>query len=192
MANTTNRVYPYPVPGSDPDVPYWIQQLAEKLDVDVKSVVDEMRTTKPFGHMGRTAAFQGLLAATNPTPVTVGMSAAQELRGGMTFIDAEDCLVVPLAGVYDVRIKGYFTGAAEGNCQQGIKVNGTKGGGLLQGPQASTNKMDGNDIYPHSGGRVRLVAGDKVALWQSANTSVSTWGTNGYDGAWLELTYSNP
>lgn len=35
MANTTNRQYPYPLPGSDPDVPYWNQQLAEKMDTDV-------------------------------------------------------------------------------------------------------------------------------------------------------------
>jgi len=35
MANTLKRGYPFPVPGVTPDVPYWNQQLAEKIDTDV-------------------------------------------------------------------------------------------------------------------------------------------------------------
>lgn len=40
MADTLNRGYPYPLPNSDPDVPYWAQRLAEDVDVDVKAVYD--------------------------------------------------------------------------------------------------------------------------------------------------------
>lgn len=35
MPETLNRQFPYPLPSSDPDVPYWLQQLAEKLDADM-------------------------------------------------------------------------------------------------------------------------------------------------------------
>lgn len=53
MANTTNRQYPYPLPGSDPDVPYWVQQLAEKLDTDVVRLL--ARETDGRGLIARNA-----------------------------------------------------------------------------------------------------------------------------------------
>jgi hypothetical protein len=42
MAVTTNRQYPYPAPTADPDVPYWNQQLAEALDLEVVSLLGKL------------------------------------------------------------------------------------------------------------------------------------------------------
>ena len=42
MPNTINRAYPYPLPTADPDVPYWNQQLAEKIDVDMVARLAEL------------------------------------------------------------------------------------------------------------------------------------------------------
>jgi len=53
MANTTARQYPYPLPGGDPDVPYWLQQLAEKVDTDVVRLL--ARENDARGLIGRNA-----------------------------------------------------------------------------------------------------------------------------------------
>lgn len=42
MANEDTRGYPYPGPDDDPDVPYWMQRLAEELGVDVQSIADRV------------------------------------------------------------------------------------------------------------------------------------------------------
>jgi hypothetical protein len=139
---------------------------------------------RPFAHMGKTNAFQALSGTT--TKVT--MDAAQTLIGGFTFDNASDAVVVPLTGWYQVRLKGFFTGASAGVNQTGVTVNGTNGPtGVMQGIISNINKMDGNDVFVISTGRLPFNAGDKVGLYQFS--AVSCWGTNGYDGSYLELEY---
>lgn len=152
------------------------------IDAGTKAAVE--RTGVAFGHMGRTANFQGVGGA---GVTTIIMDAAQELLGGFTFDNAADALVIPKTGRYCVRLKGFFTGAATGLNQVGIKVNGVTTNGIQQGCSLHVSKMDGNDVYSHSSQSIRFNLGDKIAVW--VNTGVSTWGTNGYDGSYLELLY---
>lgn len=42
MGTTVNRLYPYPSPNDDPDVPYWLQRLAEAIDGDVDFINDAL------------------------------------------------------------------------------------------------------------------------------------------------------
>lgn len=42
MPTTPQRGYEYPDPAISPDVPYWLQRLAEQLDVDVQQVVTDL------------------------------------------------------------------------------------------------------------------------------------------------------
>jgi len=44
MTDTLNRGYPYPLPTADPDVPYWLQRLAEDVDTDVQDLLDNVLT----------------------------------------------------------------------------------------------------------------------------------------------------
>lgn len=153
------------------------------IDAGVKAAAEG--TGKPFGHMGRTNSFQGINGG---GPAKILMEAAQVLIGGMTFSDADDALVIPKTGRYYVRIKGFFSGAATGLNQVGIYLNGNQPAGILQGPNTHASKMDGNDIFCHGSSVIPFTAGDKISLWQ--NTGVSAWGTNGYDGSWLELEWA--
>lgn len=158
------------------------------LDLIDTHAANAILKNRPFGHMGRTAGFAALQGIGTMTNVI--MDAAQQLAGGMTFSDADDALIIPVSGWYRVYIKGFFTGGSSGINQAGIKINGAATGGPGQAAQFSVNKMDGNDVYHHSSGRVQFNAGDKIALWEMSVTTVSYWGTNGYDGAWLELEYT--
>lgn len=137
----------------------------------------------PYGHMGRTAGFISLGGAIT----TIPMDVVQELRGGMLFDNPNDALIPPLTGRYHVHLKGFFSGAAAGVNQTGIKVNGATPNGINQKVISAASKMDGNDIFVHSSGTIPLNAGDKVSMYEYS--SVSAWGTNGYDGAFLELSY---
>lgn len=147
---------------------------------------DGMGTT-PYGHMGRTGGFQ----ATGSNVVII-MDAAQELRGGVTFDNATDSLVIPVTGRYRVHLKGYYSGSTSSVNTNRIYVNGVIGDGALRGGVyekliSSVVKTDSADIYHHSVGIVPFNAGDKVAL--GAYSAVSAWGTNGYNGSYLELEY---
>jgi len=42
MTDTLNRGYPYPQPTADPDVPYWLQRLAEDVDTDVHPLAQQL------------------------------------------------------------------------------------------------------------------------------------------------------
>jgi hypothetical protein len=137
--------------------------------------------------MGRTGGFQ----ATGANVVVI-MDAAQELRGGMTFDNATDSLVVPITGRYRAHLKGYLSGSTSSVNTIRVYVNGVIGDGSLRGGIyekliSSVVKTDSADIYHHSSGVIPLNAGDKVSL--GIYSAVSVWGTNGYNGAYLELEY---
>lgn len=42
MTDTLNRGYPYPAPTADPDVPYWLQRLAEDVDADMVATLAKL------------------------------------------------------------------------------------------------------------------------------------------------------
>lgn len=137
----------------------------------------------PFGHMGKTNGFQSI----NPA-ATVVMTQAQELRGGMTFDDATDSLVVPIDGLYRCTAKLYTTGGGTGKCGLSVVTTPTR----ASGSHIQVYKHDGTDWYGTNTSTMNLVAGDKVNILASGTTSVSTWGTDGYNGAFLELEYIAP
>jgi hypothetical protein len=144
--------------------------------------------TSPYGHMGRTGGFQ----AASGGNITIIMDAAQELRGGMTFDNANDSLVIPVTGRYRAHLKLYFSGSTSSVNSARIYVNGVIGDGALKSGIyekliGSAVKTDSADIYYHTSGIVPFNAGDKVAL--GSTSGVSLWGTNGYNGCYLELEY---
>lgn len=180
MATTPNQAIPYPAPSDAPDVPYWMQRLAERAD----SLFSTLFTVPPLGHMGKTGGFQGGNSAPG---TTITMTQAQVLKGGMTFDDASDALVVPKDGLYRVTVQGMFSGAASGS---NIAIAQFKRGAAAAadiGSPAAGPKPDSADVRYTATSMVPLLAGDKVSLLQK--TAVSSWGTNGYDGSYLELAY---
>lgn len=145
-------------------------------------------TDVPYGHMGRTAGFQAL----GGNNATVQMDIAQELRGGMTFDNPNDSLVIPVTGRYRAKTKGYFTGSTATVNSVRLYVNGVLGDGNLRGGVyeklgISTEKNSSADIYIQASGIVPFNKGDKVALCQ--NSAVSCWGTNGFNGSGIEIEY---
>lgn len=142
-----------------------------------KGVANEV----PFGHMGRTQGFQA-----GGTTAKVVMAAAQELKGGMTFDATEFALVIPKTGRYFVNIKGYFSGDASNINIAGILRNNVEGG-IYQGVQVASVKNNAADISLKSSTILPFTAGDKISLFQTSPQSA--WGTNGYNGSYLEMLY---
>lgn len=159
-------------PASNPDV------------ASITARLNALEAIKPFGHMGKTNAFQSVGSPAS----RVSMDAAQILRGGMTFNDTDDALVIPVTGNYVVRIKAFFSGGTTGLNQAGLIINGTTPGGAIQAANLAGSKMDGNDVMLHSSANMAFIAGDKVGVW--AYSGASVWGTNGYDGTFLEIEWA--
>ena len=137
-------------------------------------------TTKALGHLGKTDGFQSI--GTSGTAVTM-TAAAQILRGGMTQSGSK--LVVPLAGLYTLRVKGYATGGTAYKHTALCTINGAASGAITE-----FWKQDTNDYQCFASAIVQLSAGDQIGL--NAYTSVSgntTWGTTGYDGCYIEVEY---
>jgi hypothetical protein len=152
----------------------------DKIDTALPSFLPG---AKPFGHMGRTQGFQVVNTAAIQKVIFV---AAQQLKGGVTFDSASSSLIVPVTGTYRVTIKGYATGPSGYVAGFYSWINDA-----LPAARASITfwKADSQDYQQSGSVTIPLNAGNKVQL--GANTSVagagSTWGTSGYDGAWLEL-----
>lgn len=185
MPTTTNRAYRYPGQGVEPDVAGDVQKFAEDVDADVEALENELRAVPPFGHMGRTSGFQAMAGTGN----IVAMAAAQDLAGGMTFEDATDSLVVPKTGRYRITVKGMATGGggtiAWAKCQKNLLD--------LAGTYTTTWKADNGDVHWSHTVTRPLTAGDKVNLINgNGSGTLSTWGTNGYDGTYLELAWAGP
>jgi len=134
----------------------------------------------PFGHIGRTGGFQTLGGADIGVVITV----AQELRGGMTFEAASaGRMIIPKSGLYEIRCRIYGTAGSAYTLDGGAYKNSV----ILPGTQATFYKATSSDIKDFTICTVPLVAGDKVGLGMTSTQS--TWGTDGYNGSWLEIKY---
>jgi hypothetical protein len=154
-------------------------QPSGQYDAAPKVYVDEMIGSRPFGHMGRTDGF-----ALNINAV-VGMSAAQKLRGGMTFNSGTYALVVPATGLYMLNHRAYWTG---GTGYAGTSKLLKNGGTEIVGSYLAQWKQDGADYTWNNSVCVDLTAGDTVSIFMSsAGSAGSTWGTTGYNGTFLEV-----
>lgn len=141
----------------------------------------------PFGHMGRTGANFGLTT----TGQTVPMDAAQELRGGVTFDNANDALTVPRAGIYALRFKLYTTGASTGT-KHTMSVHKVSTG-AVSGAGLQCQKVDSGDWFTYGAVSLPLLANDKLFLSAAVSSGTSnTWGTDGYNGTFLEVEYLRP
>jgi len=134
----------------------------------------------PFGHAGCIAGFQTI--AGSDVAVTID---DQELRGGMTFeATSGGRFVIPRSGLYEVRIKAYATEASGYDFMFAAYKNSVK----ITGTEVFDYKQTTSDYKQHAICTIPLVAGDKIGL--GATTPNKTWGTDGYNGAWLEVKFS--
>jgi hypothetical protein len=189
MPETDLRGYPYPDIDEAPAGPYAIEQLAEAVEADMEVV--DAKHTRPFGHMGMTSGF--FLPGNGGRPP---MEAAQILRGGMSFDDANDALAVPKDGLYRVSAQIYSSGFGWGT-QIGVVICKPAGGGadFQTGLNTRFFKEQGNDTPDTTGhitGTLDLNAGDKLYLSCFFTGLVSTWGASGFSGTYLELEFSQP
>lgn len=187
MATTANELLPYPGQGQEPDSAGDIQKLAEAADARLAEL--RAKFVRPFGHMGITAGFSA--------PGNGGrapMDAAQILRGGMTFDNAQDALGVPVNGLYTIRGQAYASGAGWGTQITTVYVKPASGAAEYQtginvrAYRESTNGPP-DTCYPFAG-TLDLKAGDKVYLVNFYTGQTNTWGTSGFNGTYLEVEFS--
>jgi hypothetical protein len=162
-------------------------------DIATKAYADSVGTgkrsdTPPFAHMGATDLGQ-TINSLSPKKVTYG--AAQILKGGFTFDNANDALVVPVTGWYEVVIKGYMysvsSTAGDGTLWAEAYVNS-----VLTGIKIGLFFEGGGDCYDLSAvatGLVKINAGEKVQMymWSDPSANLVTFGSNGWDGTYVEV-----
>lgn len=180
MGTTTKFALPYPEATDSPFVHLDLKKLADA----VAGALAGVTTEKPFGHMGRTGGFQAITTASTATKVL--MDAAQILQGGMTFDNANDALVVPKDGVYRINVRAHATGGSGYWADAAAYINGVR----ASATEIRFTKPDSQDYRTLGGGLVRLAAGDSVSMYAMHQTAVgSTYGTDGYNGAFVEVEY---
>lgn len=136
----------------------------------------------PFAHAGITAGFIAISAANGAYPALVSQAATN----GM--VVSSSSITVPKAGLYEITAKGYFTAGTGYQGQWGATINSTalpplaiaSGLGMMW-------KGDSNDYTGWSTVRRTLAANDVIRLYMKSTGS--TWGTDGYNGSWLEVLY---
>ncbi|ALY10237.1 hypothetical protein SALGADO_71 [Arthrobacter phage Salgado] len=138
--------------------------------------------TPAFAHAGKTDGFQTTIG----TDVAVVLNSAQVLKGGFTFETASGGrLVVPYSGWYKINAQFYITGGSGYRAQCKVYKNSSPAG---IGANGLVWKADGTDFTTHVTSTVQLTAGDKLGLG-TTQTAGSAWGTDGYNGSYLEVQY---
>lgn len=152
-----------------------------------KTAVGWKASEAPFGHAGVTAGF---VAVNSGTGIYVPLTTAQELAGGMT-LNGSNGLVVPIAGRYQITFKGYATGGSNFTCYADASINDTSlpPSTSLAGARVQWWKPDAGDYSAIGTVQRRLAAGDIIRLWHQFTQANSTYGTTGYNGAFLEVMY---
>jgi hypothetical protein len=110
------------------------------------------------------------------------------MAGGLTWDAATNAFVVPAAGWYRVNAQYFFTGSAGASATGFVIKNGVTT--VPVAGRINMWKADAADYMGHSTGLVQLAANDKIQLW--INYVSSTWGTNGWDGSYMEIEYVCP
>ncbi|WP_156380232.1 hypothetical protein [Arthrobacter sp. Soil762] len=178
MATTITHSIYYPSGSQAPNVPVVMQTAAESVDAAITAA-----KVHPMGHMGKTDGFQAITSLAKNT-----FSAAQILRGDVTFSNADDALVIGTTGIYRINFQVYATGDGAGTQKGIVYVGNTQIGiGTRYFKEAFT------DTVSHGTGLYLLTAGDKVSLHsEHAGASLSSWGSTGYNGTYLEVEYIQP
>lgn len=139
-----------------------------------------MVATPPMGHVGQTSG-----AAILGTGAYVPMDTAQILRGGVTFSNGADALIVPVSGLYRFNIQAHFSGGSGYTGFAQLRKNA-----VATGIYAAVYKPDGWDYKGSTGGILQLAANDSMTIWMETSTnnaSAYTWGTTGHNGTFLEV-----
>jgi len=156
----------------------------EPVDVDTlnanSDTIDAQFGDNPFGHMGVDDGFQNIAAA-----AVINISNAQILKGGMTYDDAANALVVPKAGRYRIAVRGYGSGGGVGSWYDISARKNTVG---IAGALVRIFQGGATDFFDYVECQVTLAVGDKIQLYGDS-TAGSTWGTDGYNGTYLEVEY---
>lgn len=133
----------------------------------------------PFGHAGATAGFQDIIGTEKPVNIT-----NQILRGGMTFeATSGGRFIIPKTGIYEVRVKGYATGGSAYDYMVAAFVDSDK----IEGTEVFDYKQTTSDYKQHSVTAFAFTAGQKIGLGMTSPQK--TWGTDGWNGAWLEVLF---
>lgn len=180
MAQTDNRAYPLPDGSVSPAGPYAFKQLGDAIDADVHDIL-----YAPFGHMGKTNGFQSLA-----TPAKVVFTQAQILRGGMTFDDAADALVLPVAGLYRLTCRALVSGGVAARNRFYLIKNGVVADPVAGADMTFDKESSAADYAQSCTGTAIFAAGDKIGMY--ASSPAQTWGTSGWNGAFVEAEFVGP
>lgn len=139
-----------------------------------------MVATAPLGHVGQTGGAT-LLGAGRFVP----FDTAQYLRGGVTFDNGADALIIPTTGLYRFNARCHFSGGSGYTGFGQLRKNA-----VATGIYTPVYKPDVWDQAGNAIGILQLNAGDSMTIWMETsnnNASAATWGTNGHNGTFLEM-----
>jgi hypothetical protein len=114
MSLTPNRAWPYPGPNDVPDVPYWVQRLAEKGEAEAAKAAADLLATNNALKAERYVEFtSGSSTAPANTPwgpgtFTIATTPAPR-NNDFAIADAGDCVCITKPGVYLAQVSGLGT-----------------------------------------------------------------------------------
>lgn len=149
MPNTATLSLPYPPPtGVAPDVPFYLQQLAEAVEAKLLPAV------KPDHAVVRSTVNQSIPDST----VTTIVYGSTESSSGVAVNLAAGTITVAKAGLYQIQGAVSYSANATGIRYANVMVNGTE--------QLASGIPGGTGGYPTAqvAGLKRLAAGDVVTL----------------------------
>lgn len=165
---------------SDANLLFVFNNATKNIEIKDSSGWRPMVSTAPMGHCGVTDGFQFVNAG-----VTVGFSSAQITRGGVTFNASTDSLIVPSTGLYRFSMRVLSSGGSAYTLNARLAKNTVN-----TGIYAYTQKPNILDYTAYVSGIMPLVANDAMSIkldTSDGNAQANTWGTDGYNGTYLEL-----
>lgn len=170
-------------PVSDANLLIVFNNETKNLEIKDSSGWRPMVSTAPMGHMGLTSGFQNIAGGVGGK---LTCDSAQILRGGITFNNTLDALIVPYTGLYRFNMRVLATGGGTPWVAQAWLTQNT----VQTGIYTFFTKADGRDYTDAASGIMPLTAGDAMGMYMAflggAGTP-STYGTTGYNGTYLEL-----
>src|SRR4030095_352824 len=174
--HTTNYGLIKPADGEQYDV----EIINNNYDAIDALLFSKLGTAAPFGHAGKVDGFQTI----NGSDIAVTID-DQKLKGGMTFESSSGGrLVIPIAGQYEIRVKGYVSESSGYDWMAAAYKNSVK----MPETEIFEFKETTSDYKDYSFATVDLAAGDRIGLGMTLPNR-KTWGTNGYNGTFLEVKY---
>lgn len=154
----------------------------------ITGVEDErswLTDTPIAGKMWKTGTPVGLTGA--PTKLAMGGS---RVGGGVIFDDANDELVLPCPGEFELALGGYVSsGSGDGY----FGINRKRGGSDLMVLFGDfTKPADGDKRANAKTMSMPLAAGDRLSLQGVGPVGVNAYGTSEVNGCWLEVRYVGP